>query len=162
MRIENLPSPGHLSNAIYLRTAAAKAISNIEVVAGKTPGGKVSTANSLHTFFTACATAVNGMRDTVLPTATAFNQTAGANVIRITTSEGLRPDIIPALTSFVTSPARTITGVEVAGNQLRVSYSGASLANGNTIAYTQPAVNRLQDPAGNELASITATAIVVA
>lgn len=162
MRIENLPSPGLLSNSIYLRSAAAKAISNCEVVASKSAGGKTSNANALHTFFTACATAVASLRDVTAPTVTARTQATGSNTITLTTSEGLRPDIIPATTSFVTSPARTITEIKVQGTSVLVTYSGASLANGNTIAYTAPATNKLQDPAGNVLADFAASAITVA
>jgi hypothetical protein len=161
MRIETLPSPGLLSNSIELRAAAARAISNIETTAGRS-GGVTSGANSLHSFFTACAAAVASMRDLVVPTVTARNQTTGANVVRLTTSEGLDPTVIPALTSFVTAPARTITAIEVQGNQLLVTYSGASLASGNTIAYTAPGTNALRDPAGNLLATFAAQAIVVA
>lgn len=161
MRIESLPSPGLLSNSIDLRSAAARAISNIEITAGRS-GGTTSNANVLHNFFTACATAVASLRDLVAPTVTARNQVTGTNVIRLTTSEGLDPTVIPALTSFVTSPARTITAIEVQGNQLLVTYTGASLANGNTIAYTAPGSNALRDPAGNQLATFAAQAITVA
>lgn len=163
MRLENLPSPGLLPNAIDLRSAAARAISNVEVTAARTPGGLTSGANGLHTFFTACAAAVAALRDITAPTVTARNQATGANVIRLTTSEGLDPRIIPNLTSFVTAPARTITDVVINGTVIEVTYTGASLVNGNTIAYTQPAgANKLQDLGGNLLASFTAQAIAVA
>lgn len=161
MRVETLPSPGLLSNSIGLRSTAARAISMVEVTAGKTPGGKTSGANLLHTFFTACATAVAGLRDVTAPTVVSITQPLGVNTITITLSEGLRPDIIPALTSFVTSPARTITGISVVGVTVVITYSGVALTNGQTIAYTAPGTNDLQDPAGNILATFAATAIVV-
>lgn len=163
MRIENLLSPGLLSNAIELRSAACRAISNIEVTAGRTPGGLTSGANSLHAFFTDCASKIAALRDVTAPTVSSRTQAVGANTVVITTSEPLDPRILPDLTSFVTAPVRTITGVEIVGTQVRVTYSGASLANGNTIAYTQPSgANKLQDPSGNLLASFTAAAITVA
>lgn len=161
MRIENLPSPGLLSNAIGLRSAAARAISNIEITAGRTPGGVISSATTLHAFFTACATAIASLRDLVAPTVVSRTQPTGGLTITITTSEGLDPSVIPATTAFVTNPVRTITAVEVQGTKLLVTYSGASLINSNTIAYTQPGTNALRDPAGNLLASFGATAIVV-
>lgn len=162
MRIETLPSPGLLSNSIGLRSAAAQAISKIEIVAGRSAGGKTSGANALYTFFTACATAVSSLRDVTAPTVVSITQPVGGKTITITLSEGVRPDIIPALASFVTSPGRTITGIEVVGNTVLVTYAGASLANGNTIAYTAPGTNDLQDAGGNILATFAASAITVA
>ena len=163
MRIENLLSPGLLSNAIDLRSAACRAISNIEVTAGRTPGGLTSGANALHAFFTDCATKVASLRDVTAPTVASRTQATGANTFKITTSEPLDPRIIPPTTAFVTSPARTITGVEIVGLDVLVTYTGASLTNGNTVAYTQPSgANKLQDPSGNLLASFGASAITVA
>jgi hypothetical protein len=161
MRVETLPSPGILSMGIRLRTEAAKAISAVEIFSDRS-GGTSGSATQLHTFFTACATAIASLRDTTAPTVVSRTQATGANRIVITTSEGLDPRIIPPLTSFVTSPARTITGVTIEGTRVLVDYTGASLANGNTIAYTQPTgLNKLQDPGGNLLATFTAAAIVV-
>lgn len=162
MRVESLTSPGMLSMGIKLQTEAAKAISSVEIFAARN-GGTSGSATKLHSFFTACATAIASLRDLTVPTVTARNQTTGANVIRLTTSEPLDPRIIPNLTNFVTVPARTITGISIEGNVVFVEYSGASLANGNTIAYTQPAgANKLQDNGGSLLASFTAQAVVVA
>lgn len=164
MRLENLPSPGLLSNAIGLRAAAARAISNVEVTAARTPGGLTSGANQLHVFFTACATAVAAMRDVTAPTVTARNQTTGEKVIRLTTSEGLDPSIVPAAAAFAISPARTITGIEVLGTSVRITYSGTTLVAGDspTIGYTQPGTNALRDTAGNLLATFAPAAVTVA
>ena len=162
MRVETLPSPGMLSMGIKLQTEAAKAISSVEIFASRN-GGTSGSATKLHAFFTACATAIASLRDLTAPTVTARNQTVGANVIRMTTSEPLDPRIIPDLSSMVTAPVRTITRIFIEGNVLNVEYTGASLANGNTIAYTQPSgANKLQDSGGSLLASFVATAIVVA
>lgn len=162
MRVETLPSPGMLSMGIKLQSEAAKAISSVEIFAARN-GGTSGSATRLHAFFTACATAIASLRDLTVPTVSARNQTTGANVIRMTTSEPLDPRIIPDLTSMVTAPARTITRISIEGSLVLVEYSGASLANGNTIAYTQPSgANKLQDNGGNLLASFTAQAIVVA
>lgn len=58
MRIEDLPSPGALTMAHDLRRYAAQAISQMQIVADITPGGKLDTGNSLHAFFLACAAEV--------------------------------------------------------------------------------------------------------
>lgn len=162
MRLETLPSPGMLSMGIRLQTEAAKAISSVEIFAARN-GGTSGSATKLHTFFTACATAIAALRDLTAPTVTARTQPVGAFVVTLDTSEPLDPRIIPPTTSFVTAPVRTITAVEIVGSAVKVTYEGASLANGNTIAYTQPGgLNKLQDAGGTLLASFAATAIVVA
>ena len=162
MRLENLPSPGMLSMGIRLQTEAAKAISSVEIFSARA-GGTSGSATRLHAFFTACATAIASLRDLAVPTVVSRTQPVGANVITIITSEGLDPRIHCDLTNFVTNPVRTITDVDIQGTKLLVSYSGASLANTNTIAYTQPAgANKLQDMGGNLLASFAAAAITVA
>jgi exosome complex RNA-binding protein Rrp42 (RNase PH superfamily) len=151
-----------LSMGIKLQTEAAKAISSVEIFAARN-GGFSGSATKLHAFFTACAAAVASLRDTAVPTVSARNQTTGANVVRLTTSEPLDPKVIPPLTSFVTAPARTITDIHIEGNVVYVEYTGASLVNANTIAYTQPGgANKLMDNGGNLLATFAATAIVVA
>lgn len=163
MRVETLPSPGILSMGIRLQSEAAKAISAVEIFAARSGTATSGSATKLHTFFTACATAIASLRDLAAPTVTARNQTTGVTQVRLTTSEPLDDHIIPPLTSFVTAPVRTITAVEIIGNQVLVSYEGAALVNANTIAYTQPpGANKLQDSGGNLLASFAATAIVVA
>lgn len=162
MRLEALPSPGLLSMGLRLQTESAKAISSVEIFSSRN-GGTSGSATKLHAFFTACAAAIASLRDLTAPTATAFNQAVGATTVQITTSEPLDPRILPPLTAFVTAPVRTITGVEIVGNKILVSYTGASLANGNTIAYTQPTgANKLQDSGGTVMANVAATALVVA
>lgn len=163
MRLETLPSPGMLSMGTRLQSAAAQAISSVEIFAARSGTATSGAATQLHVFFTACATAVAALRDLVAPTVTARNQTTGVNQVRITTSEPLNDHIIPPLTSFVTAPVRNITAVEIVGNLVLVSYDGVALTNGNTIAYTQPGgANKLQDAGGNLLATFVASAIVVA
>lgn len=161
MRVETLPTPGMLSMGIRLRTEASKAISSVEIFAGRN-GGTSGAATQLHAFFTACATAIASLRDLVAPTVASRTQPTGVNLVTITTSEPLDPRIIPPTTSFVTAPVRTITSVVIDGLKVQVAYDGAALANGNTIAYTQPGgLNKLQDAGGNLLASFGASAITV-
>jgi hypothetical protein len=161
MRVETLPSPGILSMGIRLRTEASKAISATEIFASRN-GGTSGAATQLHTFFTACATAIASLRDLVAPTVSSRTAVTGDLFFKITTNEALDPRIIPDLTSMVTAPVRTITKIEIKGFDVLVTYSGASLTNGNTVAYTQPSgANKLQDLGGNLLASFTAAAITV-
>lgn len=58
MKINDLPSPGLLSNGIKLRVEAAKAISSMQVTAMRTPGGTLASATTLRAFFVACANAL--------------------------------------------------------------------------------------------------------
>ena len=162
MRLETLPTPGMLSMGISLRTEASKAISAVEIFAGRN-GGTSGAATQLHTFFTACATAIAALRDLTAPTVSSRTGATGINRVTITTSEPLDPRIIPPFTSFVTAPVRTITNVTIVGNTILVDYDGVALVNTNTIAYTQPGgLNKLQDAGGNLLATFAAAAITVA
>ena len=162
MRIETLPSPGMLSMGIRLQMEAAKAISSVEIFAGRN-GGTSGSATKLHTFFTACATAIAALRDLTAPTVATRTQALGVNTVIITTSEPLDPRIIPPTTSFVTNPVRVINNVEIVGLQVKVSYDGVALVNTNTIAYTAPGgANKLQDMGGTVLANFAASAITVA
>ena len=152
MRVEDLPSPGPLSLGINLRTVAARAISSVEVIASVTPGGKTSSANLLHTFFTACATAIATLRDTVLPTVATRVRTAASTAV-ITLSEDLDPASVPANSAFVFTPARTVTAVAVSGRKVTITATGAIV--GDSVAYTKPGTNMLKDLAGNEVANFS-------
>lgn len=161
MRLETLPSPGMLSMGIRLRTEASKAISSVEIFAGRN-GGTSGAATQLHVFFTACATAIAALRDLAAPTVVSRTGATGVSRVTITTNEALDPRIIPPLTSFVTAPARTITNITIDGFKVHVDYDGAALVSTNTIAYTQPGgLNKLQDAGGNLLATFAAAAITV-
>lgn len=162
MNLQNLPTPGFLSNGYNLRQQAASAISTVEITAARTPGGLTSGANRLHTFFTACAAAVAGLRDVTVPNGGAASAKAGAlKQVFITFAEGLNDKIVPAAAAFTFSPTKTVSKVEVVGTQVVLTVT-ADVAAGNTVTYTQPAVNRLQDPAGNEVATTAALSITVA
>ncbi len=163
MRIENLPSPGLLSNAIDLRSAAARAISNVEITAGRN-GGISSNANRLHAFFTACATAVASLRDLVAPTVATRVAAAGQKTLTITFSEGLDPTQRPALTAFTIggAPAQTLVSLDISGNRLTLVGTQNWVPGTHTVAYTVPsgaAALPLRDPAGNDVAAWTAAAI---
>lgn len=158
MRIETLPSPGALSMGLRLRTEAAKAISHVEIMADLS-GGKVDTANSLHAFFTACATAVASLRDLTVPTfVRAFGNKSTPSTIVFEVSEGLDPSAVPPVTAFtVAGPSRTVTAVAISGKTAVLTLSAALLpADVPTVAY---AGTVLQDTAGNKLAAVPATAI---
>jgi hypothetical protein len=58
MRIENLPSPGFLSNSTALRREACSAISKAEIQLDLSPESDI--ADNLREFFLACAAACPG------------------------------------------------------------------------------------------------------
>lgn len=163
MRDTSLPSPGILSNGFLIRREAAKAISAVEIASRHTAGGKVSSANKLHAFFTACAAAVASMRDTVVPTVVSRTAAAATpTVVRVKFSEGIDKNFLPATSSLVFNPVKTITALEVQGDTLVITTS-AAVANGNTLAYTKPGSGAtLRDLGGNEVASWAAAAVTVA
>lgn len=55
MRITDLPYPGNIAQGPALRTEVLKAINSIQIVADRTPGGKIDTASTLRAFFSFCA-----------------------------------------------------------------------------------------------------------
>jgi hypothetical protein len=161
MRVETLPSPGLLSNGIRVRIEAAKAISAVEITAGLS-GGKTSTANALKGFFDACSTAVAGFVDVVVPTlVSAVINAANPKRIVLTFTEGLDDFSIPATTAFVTATqVKAVSKVTIEENRVYVDVTAAFVAGAVTIAYTKPGSGAVvQDDAGNDLASFTATAV---
>lgn len=152
MRIETLLSPGAISQGLQLRTVAAKAISSIEIVAGRTPGGKTSSAAQLAAFFTDCASKVSPLGDATAPTVTTRVRTA-ANTATVTFNETLDTTVVPPTSAFVFTPARTVTNVAVVGSTVVVTATGTIV--GDTIAYTKPATNGLRDRAGNQVANFS-------
>jgi len=142
------------------RQALIDAISEAEL---DTAGHK---AKILDDLLAEARTYLQTIDDATVPTVSTRTQAAGVPVIVITCSEGLNPDVVPPLDSIViSSPSRTVTGIEIRGATIRVSYSGVVLTAGDTpeIAYTQPTDTtlRVRDQAGNLLASFTAAAVTV-
>lgn len=164
MRQETLPSPGQLSQGITLRNVAALAISAVEINAGiPANAGKSSYAKSLADFFTACATAVTGFVDAVLPTQTARTIAANeATKVRIKIDKGLDPRYVPAPADFaLTTPTKVISKVEIDGPfivlTVTVPYTVAD--NAAKVAYTAPGGGTgARDFSGNLLASWLAAA----
>lgn len=152
MKNTGLPYPGQLSNGIKLRYEAAKAITGVEVTASRTPGGKTIAAQTLQTFFTACATALNALVDAVAPTVSTRTRT-NSTTATVVFNEPLDQSVVPALSS-ITIGARVLSGVTVNGSgQLVVT--GVAITAGDVITYTRPAVNGLRDRAGNQVANFT-------
>lgn len=152
MRITDLPSPGMGTNAIPLRNVAAQAISQIEVIAGKTPGGKLIRAKTLSDFFTACASALSTLYDVTVPTVSTRVRTS-STVATITFSEAMDQGVVPALDT-ITIGARVLSAVTV--NSLgKLVVTGVAITAGDTFTYTKPSTNALRDPAGNQVASFT-------
>lgn len=164
MRVETLPSPGLLSNGIRIRIEAAKAISAVEINAGiPANGGKSSTAKPLSDFFTACTAALSTFLDVTTPTIAARSISASfPSRVTLTYSEGLDATHVPDITDFVIAgQVKTVTKVIVDGPFVHLDVNSAFVAGAVTVAYTQSATasKRLQDAAGNQAASFTATAV---
>lgn len=152
MRDTSLPSPGQLSQSMNLRRAAAAAISSVEIVAGRTPGGKVSTAKPLSDFFTACATALSGFVDETAPTVSTRVRNS-ATQSTITFGEALDTSVVPAAAAFAISGGSTVTGVAVVGSTVVLTGTGHTA--GQTVTYTKPSTNALRDRAGNQVATFS-------
>jgi hypothetical protein len=154
MRIETLLSPGLLSNGIRLRTEASKAISSVEVTAGRTPGGVTSAAGTLAAFFTDCASKLSALIDVTAPTFASGTATAtSATQINMVFPAGMDTSVTPAAAAFAIT-GDTITAVEwTSATNLRLTGTGFAAA--ETLTYTQPATNALRDIAGNLMASGT-------
>lgn len=156
MRLTTLLTPGALPNAINLRLEAAKAISTCEVVAGRTPGGRTRNAGQLAAFFTDCATKAAAVADETAPTI-ATRVAVSATSLRITFSEPMDTTVAPLPAAF-TSSGNTVTAVAwgSGGDAGNLMLTGTGFAAGDSITYTQPAVNALRDRAGNLVATSTA------
>lgn len=165
MRVSNLPSPGILANGILLRREAAKAISSVEIVSSKYPGGLSGQATKLHGFFTACATAIAALRDVTAPTISAINVlNADPKIVRVRFSERMDKSVLPAASAFAFTSARTIASLD--WNDARedelVIVLTASAVGVTNVAYTQPGTNGLRDYGGNLVATDATTAITFA
>ncbi len=156
MRDTTLPSPGPAASMGHnLRRLSAQAISQVEIVAGKTLGGKTAAAAQLQAFFTACATALNAFVDTTAPTWAAATATAtSATQINIVFAENMDITVAPAASAFAIS-GDTITAVAwTSATNLRLTGTGFAAA--ETLSYTKPTTNTyIRDRVGNALATGT-------
>jgi hypothetical protein len=113
MRIDDLPSPGLLSNGIKLRIEAAKAISSIELTAARTPGNKVSGAATAQAFFTACADALDDFVSAAVVTMTGAAGVA-VSAIKVTldfAGDTMDESVVPAAAAFALNNGGTVTAV---------------------------------------------------
>jgi hypothetical protein len=154
MRIETLLTPGQLTNGIRLRTEAARAISSVEIVSGRTPGGKTQAAGTLSDFFLDCASKLTALIDVTVPTFASGTATAtSATQIDMVFPAGMDTTVVPLAADFAIS-GDTITAVAwTSATNLRLTGTGFAAA--ETLAYTKPAANALRDYAGNQMASGT-------
>ncbi len=161
MQFDFLPSPGFIPSGHRLRQEVTKAISYVETVASLR-GGKTEQAKSLDDFLVACRTSIASFIETVLPTyvSSLITNTERTKLV-VTLSEGLDPRYVPATTTFVTSPARTISKVEIVGNKVHLTVTAAFVAGATTVAYTAPGApaNGLRDTSGNLLATFAAQTV---
>lgn len=158
MKINDLASPGLLSNGIKLRIEAAKAISSVELTCARTPGHKTSSAKTLSDFFSSCVTALASLYDVTAPTFT--GAATSSTTIKLTFSEAMDTGVTPAAAAFAIS-GDTITSVAwgTAGDAGKLILTGTGFAAAESLAYTKPATNALRDLAGNQVA--TAAAVVL-
>lgn len=154
MRLQSLLYVGGvISNGIKLRVEANKAISTIETVAGRTPGGKTGSAKLLADFFTDCASKLSTLYETVVPTVVSRTATS-ATQVNIVYSEAMDQTVVPALGAF-TIAGDTITAIAwTSSTNLRLTGTGFAAA--ESLVYTKPAVSYVRDLAGNAVASNTA------
>lgn len=161
MRPDFLPSPGFIPSGHRLRQEVTKAISYVETVASL-KAGKTEQAKSLDDFLVACRTAIAGFIEAVLPTyvSSLITNTERTKLV-VTFSEGLDDRFVPAGTTFVSSPARTFSKVEVVGNKVHLTATVAYAAGAVTIAYNAPGApaNGLRDTSGNLLATFAAQSV---
>lgn len=153
MRIDSLLSPGQLSNGFMLRNEANKAISSVEITAGRTPGGKTRAAKALADFFTDCASKLSGLVDVTAPTISSRVATS-ATLVTLTFSEPMDTSVVPAAAAF-TSSGNTI-GARAWTSSTTLTVAGTGFASGENFTYTLPATNALRDRAGNQVATTSA------
>lgn len=156
MKINDLATPGLLSNGIKLRIEAAKAIGSVEVTCMRTPGHKTTSAKTLSDFFTSCVTALSGLFDVTAPVVLAA-VASSATTIKVSFTEagaGMDLTVTPAAAAFAIS-GDTVTAVAwgTAGDAGKLILTGTGFAAAETLAYTKPATNALRDKAGNQMAT---------
>jgi hypothetical protein len=155
MKINDLLSPGLLSNGIRLRVEAAKAISSVQITCMRTPGGKTTSAKTLSDFFSDCATQLASLYDvTVAAFGSVTSATAtSATQINIVFPEAMDTGVTPAAAAFAVS-GDTVTAVAwTSSTNLRLTGTGFAAA--ESLVYTKPATNALRDRAGNQTATGT-------
>ena len=162
MRVSTLPSPGLLSMGIKLRTEAAKAISAVEISAGRGHAGAAKSPHAfqLNAFFTECATAVASFIETTVPVIAARSIGAATPTRMVLTyGEGLDSKFVPAVTDFaITGQVKAVTKVTIDGPFVYLDVATPFIAGAVLVAYTQGAI-KLRDASGNFAASFVATAV---
>lgn len=146
------------------RTALAAVVSQVEETA-RNAGGVAPEANQLDRMLDEAIAAIATLQETDTPDVVSITQAFGVATIVVLYDKDLDPAFVPAVANFaITDPARTITGVSVAGRRVSITYSGTVLvtADAPLLAYTQVAGTALRDFAGLKAADYTATAVTVA
>lgn len=166
MQNDALSSPGLIPNAHRLRQEAVKAISYVEVQAdlmAAAGGGLPSQGESLRTFFSECRSALSSLYDMDPPffVSAAVALTSPRTLV-ITFDDTLDATVVPAASTFVSSPAKTFNKVVVSEKTVTLTSTTDFVAGATTIAYTQPGVNALRDLSGNGVESFTAQTVTVA
>ena len=153
MRVSELPSPGFLSNAIRLRSEAAKAISTIQIQNARSGAGSANAAK-LTEFFVACADATtsNDIGAPVILAAVATSSTT----LKLSFEFPMDTTVKPAASAF-TSTGNTITAVAwgAGGDVGKLILTGTGFAATESLVYTKPAVNYLRNTVGTPVATAT-------
>ena len=102
--------------------------------------------------------------DTTAPAFSSATTNTNGTAVVLTFDEELDTSHVPAATAFTFSPVKTISGVTVSGTTVTLAVGAAfSSSDTITVAYTQPAAarstTRLQDAAGNEVATFAAQSV---
>lgn len=163
MKLDTLPSPGFIPSGISLRSELTRAISYVEVMADL-KGGTTEQATTLTAFLNAAVASIAALKDVTLPTLVSglLARSVNDKALVLTFSEALDPAVVPALTSFAVAldtVPNAVTAITVQGTLVTLTLTTSVVAGALTVAYTQPAVNRLRDLSGNQLASFAATAV---
>lgn len=104
---------------------------------------------------TQSATFTASASDVSAPVISSASVNTAGTVITLNYNETLNSSVIPATSSFITSPSKTISNVSIVGSTVLVTVTPAfTNADTITISYTA-GTNKIQDVAGNFSANLT-------
>jgi hypothetical protein len=155
----------HFGTGEALRSAVARSVDELNQKPAASAADQANDLYHLGVQMQAAAVAKNASaaaQVAAAPAIASITQAVGANVITVVFSGAdLGGYSTPA--QWATVPARTITRVDqVAERTLQITYSGVSLANGNTLAFDAPVTPTLKSFYGVPVADAAAAAITVA
>lgn len=155
MRVSTLPSPGTLSNAVRLRTEAAKAISTIEIQDAKNGGNGSYNATALLDFFSACSSAISTtIDDGAAPVITAV--ASSSTTLKLSFNYDMDTTVKPGPSAFaITGDTITATAWGTGDDAGKLILTGTGFAAAESLVYTKPATNFLRSITGRPVATDT-------